>query len=138
MNLDEQPIADAIKAAIQVELGVHATAYEVDEIPGTRGTNPAGAVPQRHVDFELNRVDAFPSRRASGEVTVPDRELVTRCHAENVGSVRELQRRVALALEDRAYALPDGGTVGPFRFAIAEPIEADDSGAVGALHWTFA
>lgn len=136
---DEQPIADAIKAAIQVELADKAFVFDLDEVPGVvGGDNPSGGLPQWHVEVGLHRVDASPSRRASGEVTIPDWELITRCHADSVTNVRELRRRVGLALEDRAYDRSDGGTVGPFRFAISEPADPDDTGFVGVDHWTFA
>lgn len=136
---DEQPIADAIKAAILVELADNAVVFDVDEIPGTTGgDDPSGTPPQWHVEVALSRVDAAPSRRASGEVTIPDWELVTRCHADSIVNVRELRRRVGLALEDRAYDRSDGGTVGPFRFAISEPADQDDTGWSGVDHWTFA
>ncbi|WP_207009732.1 hypothetical protein [Nocardioides aromaticivorans] len=136
---DEQPIVDAIKAAIQVELGGSAVASDADEVPGVvGGANPSGSAPQRHVEVALHRVDAAPSRRASGEVTVPDWELITRCHADSIVSVRELRRRVGVALEDRAYDRADGGTVGPFRFAISEPVDQDDTGWLAVDHWTFA
>lgn len=136
---DEQPIADAIKAAIQVELGDKAEVFDADEVPGVvGGDQPSGVPPQWHVEVALHRVDAAPSRRASGEVTIPDWELITRCHADSIMSVRELRRRVCVALEDRAYDRSDGGTVGPFRFAISEPADFDDLGFVGVDHWTFA
>ncbi|UUW88400.1 hypothetical protein [Pimelobacter simplex] len=138
-NLDLQPIADAIKAAIQAELPARVTVYDTDDIPGTAGgSDPSGAAPAKHVEIHLNRADAFPSRRGSGVVSVPDLELATRCHAGSIADVRELRRRVGRALEDRAYGLLDGGTVGPFVFAIGEPEEDDDTGWVGVDHWTFA
>lgn len=138
-NLDHEPIAVAIKAAIQAELPAGVTAYDVDDVPGAiGGSKPSGAAPQCHVTIEFARVDAFPSRRFSDDVTIPDLELTTRAHADSVANVRELARRVAIALEGRAYALPSGDTVGPFRFVLGEPIEDDDTGWVGASHWTFA
>jgi hypothetical protein len=138
-NLDHEPIATAIKAAIQAELDDKATAYDVDEVPGTEGgSTPGNQRPQQHVEIEFARVDAEPSRRASGEVTIPDLELTTRYHADSIMSVRELRRRVGLALEGRAYDLPDGGTVGPFDFALGEPVQPDDTGWVAADHWVFA
>ena len=136
---DEQPILEIIKAAVQAALGLTATAYDVDEVPGTvLGDDPTGTPPLQHVEIEINRADAFPSRRGSGEVSVPDWELVTTCHATSKMSARELRRRVGLALEDRAYDRPDGGPVGPFRFAISERIDPDDTGWVAVDHWTFA
>lgn len=136
---DEQVIAETIKAAIQGELGTVATVYDADDVPGAvHGSLPSATPPQRHVEVALTRADAFPSRRSSGEVAVADWDLVTRCHAESVMTARELRRCVGVALEDRAYDLPDGGTVGPFRFAIGEPIEDDDTGWVGVDHWSFA
>ncbi|TQK73364.1 hypothetical protein [Nocardioides sp. SLBN-35] len=138
-HLDEEPIATAIKAAIQTELDDKATAYDVDEVPGTVGGNaPSSTPPDQHVEIEFARVDAEPSRRASGDVSIPDRELTTRYHAGSSTSVRELRRRTGIALEGRAYDLPDGDTVGPFRFVLGEPVQPDDTGWVAADHWVFA
>lgn len=138
-NLDLQPLASAIKSAIQAELGSVATVYDIDDVPGTPGgSDPTGTPPAQHVEITLNRRDAAPTRRGSGVVSVPDFELATRCHAGSVGTVRELRRLVALALEGRAQDLPGGGTVGPFVFAIGEPEDDDATGWFGSDHWTFA
>lgn len=138
-HLDHEPIAAAIKAAIQAELAGKATVCDLDEVPGTSGgAQPAGQAPQWHVEIEFARIDAEPSRRAGGDVSISDLELTTRYHADSVMSVRELRRRTGLALEGRAHPVAGGGTVGPFRFALGEPVQPDDTGWVSADHWVFA
>ncbi|WP_418061790.1 hypothetical protein [Pimelobacter simplex] len=138
-GLDLQPLANTIKAAIQTELGSLAVAYDVDDVPGTSGgSDPSGTPPVQHVEIALNRRDALPTRRGSGVVSVADYELATRCHADSIADVRELRRRVGVALEGRAYDLPDGATVGPFVYALGEREDDDATGWFASDHWTFA
>lgn len=137
-NLDQQPLADAIKDAIQAQLPAGVTVYEKDEVPGTaHGRVPGEKVPAAFVTISLGR-DPLGTKRSSGEVSVPVHLLLTRCQAANLISVRELRRCVAAALEDQAYDLPSGDTVGPFVYRIGEPEEDDDLGWFVLDHWSFA
>lgn len=137
-NLDQQPLANAIKSAIQAQLPAGVNVYEKDEVPGAaHGRVPNGQIPPAFVSISLGR-DPLGTKRASGEVTVPVHLLLTRCHGGNLVTVRELRRRVAAALEDQAYPLPSGDTIGPFVYRIGEPEEDDDLGWFVLDHWSFA
>lgn len=140
--LDHEPIATAIKAAIEAELPAGAPALDLDGIPGTPlGDDPNGKLPPRFVVVEIFRTDTVVDRRSSGEVDIPTRSLITRCHAQSINDVRELRRCVGVALESRSLPLdpeePDGDHIGPFVFEIGEPEDDDDAGWVGADHWAF-
>lgn len=134
-NNDTQPVVTAILDALNLALPAGIDAYDVDSVPGTNG-NP-GPKPQRHVEIEVARQFTDESRRFSGEITLPLRELTTRYHAESADNVRVIRRIVADALEDVAIALPGGDHCGPFVFRLSEPEDDDDLGWSAADHWTF-
>lgn len=139
-NNDFAPIAAAIKAALvaafadaPIEIGV----YDLDEVPGTNGLG--GEYPEHHVAIGISRAGGpGESRRGSGSVTISLKDLKTEAHSNSIGNLREIRRRVVVALEDVALPLPDGDHVGPFRYAIGEREDDDDHGWVGPDYWTFA
>ena len=112
MSSDQQPRAVAIKAAIAAVLPAGVAVYEVDEVPGTNGNT--STPPTRYVTFELSR-RWHPERRGNA-VVIPGFALATHYRAPYIPLGRGLRALVTGALENRAYPLPDGDTVGPFSF----------------------
>ena len=110
----QEVLATAIKAAIQAQLPTGVTVYDVDEVPGTTGgpTSSTGNPPLRYVTIQLSR-RWHPERRGDADM-IHGGALTTHYYAPNVTVCRDLRAAVTAALEDRAYALPSGDTVGPF------------------------
>lgn len=111
---DQEPLAVAIKAAITAELPEGVSAYDADEVPGTTG-GPSGSTPARFVQIDVER-RWVPERRFGGAVPIHGGALTTHYRAPNKTAARALRAATFAALEDRAYALPGGDTVGPFTF----------------------
>ena len=107
----QEALATAIKAAIQAELPAGVTVYDVDEVPNTNG-GPSGTLPARYVTIEVSR-RWHPERRGDADM-IHGGALTTHYRAANVTLCRALREAVTAALEDRAYDLPGGDTVGPF------------------------
>lgn len=134
MTWDPQPRADAIKAAIAAQVPAGVPVYEVDEVPNSSG-GPSGTTPARYVSFELGR--RRNSKFRGGADTVPVGALTTHCRAANVNDVRDLVLAVTTALENRAYPLPDGDTVGPFSFQFDEEPAYAAEGWAAYVIWNF-
>ncbi|MGH3996679.1 MAG: hypothetical protein ACRDTJ_04370 [Pseudonocardiaceae bacterium] len=109
---DQEVLATAIKAAIQAELPAGVTVYDVDEVPGATGSSDSGPTPARYVTIELSR-RWHPERRGDADM-IHGGALTTHYRAPNVTLARALRKAVTAGLENRAYDLPDGDTVGPF------------------------
>jgi hypothetical protein len=113
---DQDPRAVAILAAIQAELPAGVTAYEADGVPGSAG-GPGGTLPSRYVTIELSR-RWHPEKRGDADM-IPGFALTTHYRAPNIagiGGCRDLRKAVTAALENRAYSLLSGDTIGPFSF----------------------
>ena len=108
---NQEPQAVAIKAAIQAGLPAGVTVYDVDEVPGATG-GASGTTPARYVTIELSR-RWHPERRGDADM-IHGGALTTHYRAANVTLCRNLREAVTAALEDRAYDLTGGDTVGPF------------------------
>lgn len=137
MSTDQEPRAVAIIAAINAELPAGVLAYEVDKVPGTTG-GPSGTTPVRYVTVELSR-RWHPERRGDADM-IPGFSLVTHYRApgiNGVGGARDLRDAVTAALENRAYPLPDGDTVGPFSFEFDGGLNYVASGWSGFDSWRF-
>lgn len=115
MSTDQEPRVVATLAAIQAELPAGTSVYEVDQVPGTAG-GPSGTIPSHYVTVEFSR-RWHPERRGDADV-IPGWALTTHYRAPNVADVRVLRKATTAALENRAYSLPDGDTIGPFSFDI--------------------
>lgn len=135
MSATPQQQFDAIKAAIDTALQAapgtapaDRKAYDFDNVPTTR--------PSAYVALDLSRryIEGF---RKGGPHPSRGGRLVTRYVAKHIDDVRELQRRVWLAIEDKALTTTDGSLVGPFRFETPISIDTDDGWASGADSWTF-
>jgi hypothetical protein len=109
---DQEPLAVAIKAAIQAELPAGVNVYDVDEVPGATGSSNSDPTPARYVTIELGR--RYNANEPSNADTVELGALTTHYRAANVTLCRNLRKAVTAALENRAYDLPGGDTVGPF------------------------
>lgn len=125
MSTAQEPRAVAIKAALVAGVPTGWVVYEVDEVPGSTG-GPTGTPAARYVSFELGR-RWHPERRGDAD-TVPGWSLTTHYRAPNVTDVRRGRDATTAALENRAYSLPDGDTVGPFSFQFDEQPEYVDGG----------
>lgn len=139
MRTDFEPVAAAIKTALDAALPASVGVYDIDEVPGAvGGLDPDGTLPAMHVEILLSP-RFVAERRFSGEVMLPGGELLTRYHAGSVTSVRELRRLVSAALEDVALPLPAPSTefVGPFVFQIGEAEDFDDTGCTALDIWSF-
>jgi hypothetical protein len=133
VSADQEPRALAVKAAIAAAMPAGVNVYDIDEVPNTPG-GPTGTMPTRYVALDLSR-RWHPERRGDADV-IPAWALVTHYRAPNVTSGRELRRRVTEALEDRAYDLPDGDTVGPFVFDFDDGFSYVDGGWSAFDGWT--
>lgn len=134
MSTALEPRAVAIKAAIAAELPSGVSVYDVDEVPGTNGGPSASSPPVRYVSFELTR-RYVAKRSAGGWVTVPGFALTTHYRAANVTDCRNLCDRTTEALENRAYDLPDGDTVGPFSFEFDDQPDYVEGGWSAFTTW---
>lgn len=111
---DQKTLATAIKAAIQAGLPTGVNVYDVDGVPGTTGgpTSSTGNPPSRYVTIELSR-RWHPERRGGADM-IHGGALTTHYRGANVNQARDLREAVTTALENRAYNLAGGDTVGPF------------------------
>ncbi len=111
---DQEVLATAIKAAIAAELPTAVAVYDVDEVPGTAGgpTSSTGNPPSKYVTIQMSR-RWHPERRGDADM-IHGGALTTHYYAQNVTVCRDLRAAVTAALENRAYDLPGGDTVGPF------------------------
>lgn len=135
---DQAPRVDAILAAIQEKLPVGTTVYEADLVPGAAGGGAsAESLPYRYVTIELSR--SWHSDRRGDADMIPAWALTTHYRAptkSGEGSVSDLRKAVTAALENRAFDLPDGDTVGPFSFEIDGGIRFVADGWSGFGTWT--
>lgn len=116
---DQDPRLDAILAAIQAELPAGTSAYEADQVPGTAGGPGDEPLPARYVTAELSR--RWHSGGRGDADMIPGWALTTHYRSpmkSGEGSASALRKAVIAALENRAYDLPDGDTIGPFSFGI--------------------
>ena len=134
---DQGPRVIAVLAAIQAELPVGVTVYEADQVPGTAGGPADEPLPARYVTIELSR--RWHSGRRGDADMVPGWALTTHYRApmrSGEGSASALRKAVTAALENRAYDLPDGDTIGPFSFEIDGGMKYVAEGHSGFDTWT--
>jgi hypothetical protein len=134
VSWDPEACAAAIKAAIAAQMPAGVPVYEVDEVPGSAG-GPSGTAPAKYVTFELGR-RWHPEKRGDADM-IPGGSLTTHYRAANVSDVRNLLERVQTALENRAYNLPGGDTVGPFSFQFDEEPDYVAEGWSAFVIWNF-
>lgn len=132
---DQQPWADAIKAAIAAEMEPSDGVYELDEVPGSKGSPDTSEPPARYVAVDVSR-RWHPERRGNADM-IPGGALTTHYRGPMVRDVRELRRRTGVGLENRAYGLPDGDTVGPFSFEFEGDLEYVDGAWTAFDTWRF-